>query len=124
MKKNETGFPDYIELCSKLDLENNKVLHEYINYMYEAYEKLYREICCLSPDEIKFLKRLRYTLIMLYKDGLKNCTSITEANDNILELLKHQTDYRATAQNMFKFYMIKCADYFNRNIESLFSRDK
>ena len=123
MKKNETGFPDYIELCSKLDLKNNKVLHEYISYMYEIYENFYRETCHMSPDEIEFLKDLQYTLMMLYKDELKNCTSLTEANDNILELLKC-ADYKATAQNMFKTYMIKCADYFNRNIESLFSRDK
>lgn len=124
MKKNKIGFPDYIELRLKLNLENNEVLHEYINYMYDTYDKLYHETCCMSPDEIKFLKDLKHTLMTLYEDELKNCTCITEINDNILNLLKSETDHRAVAQNIFKAYIRKCADYFNRNIKSLFSRDK
>ena len=123
MKKNETGFPDYVELRSKLNLENNEVLREYINYMYDTYNQLYHETYCMLPEEIKFLKDLKHTLRTLYKDELKNCTSITKLNDNILTLLKCETDYRSAAQNMFKAYIRNCADYFNRNIKSLFSRD-
>lgn len=124
MKKNKTGFPDYIELRSKLDLDHNEVLNEYIYYMYETYNKLYHETYCMSSEEIKFLKDLKHTLMTLYKDELKNCTCTTKINDNILTLLKCETDYRAAAQNIFKAYIRNCADYFNRNIKSLFSRDK
>ena len=128
MKKNKNGFPDYIELYSKLNLANNLEnyleLKKYINYMYDTYNQLYHETCCMLPDEIKFLKDIQHTLMILYKDELKNCTCITEINDNILTLLKCETDYRAVAQNIFKAYIMKCADYFNKNIKSLFSRDK
>ncbi len=124
MKKNNAGFPDYIELRSKLNLDNNEVLNKYINYMYDTYDQLYHATYCMLPEEIKFLKDLRDTLRTLYKDGLKNCTSITETNNNILDLLTCETDYRAAAQNIFKAYIMNCIDYFNRSIKSLFTRDK
>lgn len=124
MKKNNAGFPDYIELRSKLDLDNNEVLNKYIEYMYETYNQLYVATYHMSPEEIKFLKDLRNTLMTLYKDELKNCTETTEINNKILHLLKCETDYRAATRNIFKAYIRKCTDYFNRNILSIFSRDK
>ena len=40
MKKNDAGFPDYMELRLKLDLDHNERLQKYIDYMYETYNKL------------------------------------------------------------------------------------
>ena len=87
MKKNDAGFPDYIELRSKLDLDHNERLRKYIDYMYETYNKLYDATYGMLPEEIKFLKDLQYTLMIFYKDELKNCKGITEINNNILALL-------------------------------------
>ena len=120
MKKNESGFPDYNELCLKLDLDHNERLRKYIDYMYETYNKLYDVTYCMLPEEIEFLKDLRYTLMTLYKDELKNCKGITEINNNMLTLFMAETDYKAAMQNIFNAYMKNCADYFNKNIESMF----
>ena len=120
MKKNEAGFPDYDELRSKLDLDNNEVLRKYIDYMYETYNKLYDATYCLLPEEIKFLKDLQYTLMTLYKDELKNCKGITEINNNTLTLLRAETNYTAAMQNIFNAYMKNCTDYLNQRIKSLF----
>lgn len=128
MKKNVAGFPDYCELVSKLNLENNLEnyleLKGYINYMYNTYNQLYHDTCNMSPEEIKFIKNLKLALMTLYEDELKNCKSITEINNNILALLMRDTDYRTAARNIFKAYIMNCIDYFNRNINSTFSRDK
>ena len=120
MKKNDAGFPDYNELRSKLDLDHNERLQKYIDYMYETYNKLYDATYGMLPEEIEFLKDLRYTLMTLYKDELKNCKGITEINNNMLDLLMAETDYKAAMQNIFNAYMKNCADYFNKNIESMF----
>ena len=120
MKKNEAGFPDYDELWLKLDLDHNEILRQYIDYMYETYNKLYDATYCMLPEEIKFLKDLQYTLMTFYKDELKNCKGITEINNNILALLMAETNYKAAMQNIFNAYMKNCADYFNQSIKSLF----
>lgn len=120
MKKNDAGFPDYDELRSKLDLDNNERLRKYIDYMYETYNKLYEATYNMLPEEIKFLKDLQYTLMTFYSDELKNCKGITEINNNTLALFMAETDYKAAMQNIFNAYMKKCADYFNQSIKSLF----
>ena len=120
MKKNEAGFPDYDELCLKLDLDHNERLRKYIDYMYETYNKLYDATYGMLPEEIKFLKDIQYTLMTFYKDELKNCKGITEINNNTLALLMAETDYKAVTQNIFNAYMKNCADYFNKNIKSIF----
>ena len=120
MKKNDAGFPDYIELRSKLDLDHNEKLRKYIDYMYETYNKLYDVTYGMLPEEIKFLKDLRYTLMELYKDELKNCKGITEINNNTLALFMAETNYKAAMQNIFNAYMKNCADYFNQSIKGLF----
>ena len=120
MKKNDAGFPDYNELCLKLDLDHNERLRKYIDYMYETYNKLYDATYDMLPEEIKFLKDLRYTLFTFYKDELKNCKGITEINNNTLALLMAETDYKAAMQSIFNAYMKNCADYFNQSIKSLF----
>ena len=120
MKKNESGFPDYNELCSKLDLDHNEILQKYIDYMYETYNKLYNATYCMLPEEIKFLKDLRYTLETFYEDELKNCKGITEINNNMLDLLMAETDYKVAMQNIFNAYMKICADRFNKGIKSIF----
>ena len=120
MKKNESGFPDYNELCLKLDLDNNEILRQYIDYMYETYNKLYDATYGMLPEEIKFLKDLQYTLATVYKDELKNCKGITEINNNMLTLLMAETDYKVAMQNIFNAYMKNCADYFNQSMKSIF----
>ena len=120
MKKNESGFPDYNELRLKLDLDNNEILRQYIDYMYETYNKLYDATYGMLPEEIKFLKDLSYTLMTFYKDELKNCKGITEINNNMRTLLMAETDYKAAMQNIFNAYMKNCADYFNQSMKSLF----
>ena len=120
MKKNESGFPDYNELCLKLDLDHNEKLRKYIDYMYETYNKLYEATYDMLPEEIKFLKDLRYTLMALYSDKLKNCKGIIEINNNTLASLMAETDYKAAMQIIFKAYMKNCADYFNRSMKSIF----
>ena len=122
MKKNESGFPDYNELRLKLDLDNNEVLRQYIDYMYETYNKLYDATYGMLPEEIKFLKDLKYTLKTLYKDEIKNDKSITEIN-NKLALLMAETDYKAAMQNIFNAYMKNCADYFNQSMKSIFQKE-
>ena len=119
MKKNESGFPDYNELRLKLDLDHNERLQKYIDYMYETYNKLYDVTYGMWPEEIKFLKDLRYALATFYQDELKNCKGITEINNNMLTLLMVETDYKAAMQNIFNAYMKNCADYFNKNIKSI-----
>ena len=120
MKKNDAGFPDYIELRSKLDLDHNERLCKYIDYMYETYNKLYDATYGMLPEEIKFLKDLKYVLLTFYKDELKNCKGITEINNNTLALFMAETDYKAAMQNIFNAYMKNCADYFNKSIKSIF----
>ena len=120
MKKNESGFPDYNELCLKLDLDNNERLRKYIDYMYETYNKLYDATYGMLPEEIKFLKDLKYTLMTLYEDEIKNDKSITEIN-NKLALLMANIDYNAM-QNIFDAYMKNCADYFNQSMKSMFQK--
>lgn len=120
MKKNESGFPDYNELCLKLDLDHNERLRKYIDYMYETYNKLYEATYCMLPEEIEFLKDLRYTLMTLYKDELKNCKGITEINNNTMALLMAETDYKAAMQSIFNAYMKNCTDYFNKGMKSIF----
>ena len=120
MKKNESGFPDYNELRSELDLDHNERLQKYIDYMYETYNELYDATYCMLPEEIKFLKDLQYTLATLYKDELKNCKGITEINNNMLTLLMAETDYKAAMQSIFNAYMKNCADYFNQSMKSIF----
>lgn len=120
MKKNDAGFPDYIELRSKLDLDHNERLRKYIDYMYETYNKLYDATYTMLPEEIKFLKDLKYALLTFYKDELKNCKGITEINNNTLALFMAETDYKAAMQNIFDAYMKNCADYFNKSIKSIF----
>ena len=120
MKKNESGFPDYNELCLKLDLDHNERLRKYIDYMYETYNKLYEATYCMLPEEIEFLKDLRYTLMTLYKDELKNCKGITEINNNTMALLMAETDYKAAMQSIVNAYMKNCADYFNKGMKSIF----
>ena len=120
MKKNESGFPDYNELRSRLDLDNNEILRQYIDYMYETYNKLYDATYGMLPEEIEFLKDLRYTLMAFYKDELKNCKGITEINNNTLTLFKAETDYKTAMQNIFDAYMKNCADYFNQSMKSIF----
>ena len=120
MKKNESGFPDYNELRSKLDLDHNERLRKYIDYMYETYNKLYDATYCMLPEEIKFLDDLRYTLMTVYKDELKNCKGITEINNNTLALFMAETDHKAAMQNIFNTYMKICADNFNKSIKSIF----
>ena len=120
MKKNDAGFPDYNELCLKLDLDHNERLRKYIDYMYETYNKLYEATYGMLPEEVKFLKDLRYTLFTLYKDELKNCKGITEINNNTLALLMAETNYKAAMQSIFNAYMKNCADYFSQSIKSLF----
>ena len=120
MKKNDAGFPDYVELCSKLDLDHNEKLRKYIDYMYKTYNQLYDATYDMLPEEIKFLKDLQYTLMTLYKDELKNCKGITEINNNTLALLMAETDYKAAMQKIFNTYMKYCADYFNKSIKSIF----
>ena len=120
MKKNDAGFPDYIELRTELDLDHNERLQKYIDYMYETYNKLYEATYCMLPEEIKFLKDLRYTLMTLYKDELKNCKGITEINNNTLALLMAETDHKTAMQNIFNDYMKNCADYFNQSMKSIF----
>ena len=122
MKKNESGFPDYNELRLKLDLDNNEILRQYIDYMYETYNKLYDATYGMLPEEIKFLKDLKYTLKTLYKDEIKNDKSITEIN-NKLALLMAETDYKAAMQNIFNAYMKNCADYFNQSMKSIFQKE-
>lgn len=124
MKKNEAGFPDYDELRLKLDLDNNDILRQYIDYMYETYNQLYDETYDMLPEEVRFLKDLKYTLITFYKDELKNDKSITEIDNHILALLMCETDYRAAIRDIFKAYLRECTDYFNKGIKSLFRRDK
>ena len=119
MKKNESGFPDYNELCSKLDLDHNEILRQYIDYMYETYNQLYDATYNMLPEEIKFLKDLKYTLMTFYKDEIKNDKSITEIN-NKLALLMAETDYKVAMQNIFNAYMKICADRFNKGIKSIF----
>ena len=120
MKKNEAGFPDYNELRSKLDLDHNERLRKYIDYMYETYNKLYDATYGMLPEEIKFLEDLKYTLMTLYIDKLKNDKGITEIDNHILALLMAETDYKAVMQNIFNAYMKNCADCFNRNMKSIF----
>ena len=120
MKKNESGFPDYIELRSRLDFDHNERLRIYIYYIYETYNKLYDATYGMLPEEIEFLKDLRYTLMTLYEDELKNCKGITEINNNMLTLFMAETDYKAAMQNIFNAYMKNCADYFNRSMKSIF----
>ena len=120
MKKNEAGFPDYNELRSKLDLDHNEKLRKYIDYMYETYNKLYDATYGMLPEEIKFLEDLKYTLMTLYIDELKNDKGITEIDNHILALLMAETDYKAVMQNIFNAYMKNCADCFNRNMKSIF----
>lgn len=120
MKKNESGFPDYNELCLKLDLDHNEILRQYIDYMYETYNKLYEATYCMLPEEIKFLKDLKYALETFYKDEIKNCKGVTEINNNMLTLLMAETDYKAAAQNIFNAYMKNRADYFNQSMKSMF----
>ena len=120
MKKNDAGFPDYNELRSKLDLDNNERLRKYIDDMYETYNQLYDATYGMLPEEIKFLKDLRYTLMTLYKDELKNCKGITEINNNTLALFMAETDYNAVMQSIFNVYMKNCADCFNQGMESIF----
>ena len=120
MKKNDAGFPDYNELCLKLDLDHNERLRKYIDYMYETYNKLYDATYCMLPEEIKFLKDLRYTLMTLYEDELKNCKGITEINNNMLTLFMAETDYKAAMQNIFNAYMKNCEDNFNKSMKSIF----
>lgn len=120
MKKNDAGFPDYIELRSKLDLDHNEKLRKYIDYMYETYNKLYDATYGMLPEEIKFLKDLQYTLMTFYEDELKNCKGITEINNNTLALFMAETDYKAAMQNIFDAYMKNCADFFNKSIKSIF----
>ena len=124
MKKNDAGFPDYIELRSKLDLDHNERLQKYIDYMYETYNKLYDATYCMLPEEIEFLKDLRYALETFYKDELKNCKGITEINNNMLALLMTETDHKAAMQNIFNAYMKNCADYFNQSMKSIFQEKK
>ena len=124
MKKNDAGFPDYVELRSKLDLDNNEVLRKYIDYMYETYNQLYDNTYGMLPEEIKFLKDLRYALMTFYQDELKNCKGITEINNNILALLMCENDNKDAIRNIFEAYIKECADYFNKSIKSLFRRDK
>ena len=120
MKKNDAGFPDYNELRSKLDLDHNERLRKYIDYMYETYNQLYDATYGMLPEEIKFLKDLRYTLMAFYKDELKNCKGITEINNNTLALFMAETDYKAAMQSIFNAYMKNCADYFNQSMKSIF----
>ena len=120
MKKNDAGFPDYNELRSKLDLDHNERLQKYIDYMYETYNKLYDATYGMLPEEIKFLEDLKYTLMTLYEDELKNDKGITEIDNHILALLMAETDYKAVIQNIFNAYMKNCADYFNQSMKSLF----
>ena len=120
MKKNEAGFPDYNELRSKLDLDHNEKLRKYIDYMYETYNKLYDATYGMLPEEIKFLEDLKYTLMTLYIDELKNDKGITEIDNHILALLMAETDYKAVMQNIFNAYMKNCADCFNRSMKSIF----
>ena len=87
--------------------------------MYETYNKLYNATYCMLPEEIKFLKDLRYTLETFYEDELKNCKGITEINNNMLDLLMAETDYKAAMQNIFNAYMKNCADYFNQSMKSI-----
>lgn len=124
MKKNDAGFPDYVELRSKLDLDNNEVLRKYIDYMYKTYNQLYDATYGMLPEEINFLKDLQYTLMTFYKDELKNCKGITEINNNILALLMCETDNKDAIRNIFEAYIRECADYFNKGIKSLFRKDK
>ena len=124
MKKNESGFPDYNELCLKLDLDHNEILRQYIDYMYETYNKLYDATYGMLPEEIKFLEDLKYTLMTLYIDELKNDKGITEIDNHILALLMAETDYKDAMQNIFDAYIKNCADYFNRSMKSLFRRNK
>ena len=118
MKKNDAGFPDYNELRLKLDLDHNERLQQYIDYMYETYNKLYDATYNMLPEEIKFLKDLRYALETFYKDELKNCKGITEIG-NMLTLLMAETDYKTAMQNIFNAYMKNCADYFNQSMKSI-----
>ena len=120
MKKNESGFPDYNELRSKLDLDHNERLRKYIDYMYETYNKLYDATYGMLPEEIKFLEDLKYALMTFYMDELKNDKGITEIDNHILALLMAETDYKAVMQNIFNAYMKNCADCFNRNMKSIF----
>ena len=120
MKKNESGFPDYNELRLKLDLDHNEILRQYIDYMYETYNKLYDATYCMLPEEIEFLKDLRYTLMTFYEDEIKNDKSITEINNKLAALLMAETDYKAAMQNIFNAYMKNCADYFNQSMKSMF----
>ena len=120
MKKNESGFPDYNELRLKLDLDHNEILRQYIDYMYETYNKLYDATYCMLPEETKFLKDLKYALMTFYKDEIKNDKSITEINNKLAALLMAETDYKAAMQNIFNAYMKNCADYFNQSMKSMF----
>ena len=120
MKKNDAGFPDYNELCLKLDLDHNERLRKYIDYMYETYNKLYDATYGMLPEEIKFLEDLKYALMTFYIDELKNDKGITEIDNHILALLMAETDYKDAMQNIFDAYIKNCADYFNRSMKSLF----
>lgn len=49
MELNEDGFPNYIEVWKKFDLDHNKELREYIDCMYRRYNETKR---CLEEKDL------------------------------------------------------------------------
>ena len=69
MRLNEDGFPNYLEVNEKFDLDHNKELAEYIKCMYDVHYKLQHETFNMSPE--KFAKHFTMKIKILLKSILK-----------------------------------------------------
>jgi hypothetical protein len=126
MKLNEDGFPNFLEVNAKFDLDHNKELAEYIKCMYDVHYKLQHETFDMSPEKIRFLKGLDDIVQDYYFKPLLHSGAYGTAAENrkLLEFLKNEPDKQAAAEKLCDIYMKECLDNFKSKIRSLFNKEE
>lgn len=120
MKLNDAKFPNYLEVQKKFDLEHNKELAEYIDYMYKTYLDLYEATYRMPPERIRNLNEFYYYLPQIYSKELPPTWEGYREFEKAFEIFKEDPDKQAVVQKLYDIYMKKCSDEFKYKIESLF----
>lgn len=121
MELNDFGFPNYLEMKEKFDLDNNPELYKYISFMYGKYNDLCKSVEGMSPEHIPTLKRIYSLLKYKYFSELLACSD--EVLDNkILNLFENEPDKHATVQKIYQIYMTDCAERFKYEIKDLLTK--
>lgn len=119
MRLNEDGFPDYLEVREKFDLEHNKELAKYIDYMYRKYYELVKATFQMSPQTIRHLEELDSCLRDKYFDELLGCRTAELEDKMIIRLFGDEPDKQAAVQKLCDIYMKECSNHFRYEMQAL-----